>query len=323
MYKRILVPLDGSQRAECVLPHVEALGRHRPEKGQRQPTIILLRIVEPNMRKLLLDPTAALRSAPPIDTEKLNKAREQLVAVRDRLKAQGLSVEAHLMQGSVLRGIIGAIDEFEIDLVVFASQGVTGVREALFGSVSSGLLATVHRATLMVVPPHSTAQEPESRSIVVPLDGSAFAERILPHTELVARAYDATITLVRVVNLRFDTEVTVLDKPAADAEPIHADTLFSKLERSHNAHYLREARTYLNRWEKQLSQKGFSVKSMLLHGPVIAAITHAATIADADLVTMTSHGRSGLGRVLYGGVAAGVLQALARPLLIVHPTADD
>ncbi|ACY17308.1 universal stress protein [Haliangium ochraceum] len=320
MYDRILVPLDGSPRAECVLPHVEALGRH--ERDGKKPKIILVRVVEPRMRKLLLDPTAAFRSEAAVDTKALESARSYLLGVQETLTKNGLSVEARLFHGSATRDIVEAIDDFEVDLVVFAAQGATGMREALFGSVGSALLATVHRAALLVVHPESLSERAANRRIVVPLDGSSFAESILPHVEMVARAYGASLTLVRVVNLRFDPKVTVLDTMPDEDEPEGAETLFSKLEKVHSEQLFAEARKYLTRHQQALSKKGLKVDHMLLHGPVSAAIAHAAESVDADLVAMTSHGRSALGRMLYGGVAAGVLHRLARPMLVVRPEAE-
>lgn len=317
MYDRILVPLDGSQRAECVLPHVEALGR-REREGKR-PTIILTRVIEPRMRKLLLDPAAAFRAEASMDTKQLEAARAYLLGVRDALIEKGLSVEARLFQGSATRDIIEAIDELKADLVVFSAQGASGMREVLFGSVGSALMATVHGAALLVVHPESLVERAENRRMVVPLDGSPFAERILPHVEMMARAYGTTVTLVRVVNLSFDAEVTVIDTLPEDDSPQGVETLFSKLERAHNEQYVLNAQKYLARHQRALAEKGLKVEQMLLHGPVSAAIKHAAEAVDADLVAMTSHGRSAFGRMLYGGVAAGVLHRMARPMLVVRP----
>jgi nucleotide-binding universal stress UspA family protein len=79
-----------------------------------------------------------------------------------------------------------------------------------------------------------------------------------------------------------------------------------------------EARSYLNARAGEFRGRGVNASVRLLHGPVVEAICDVATADNVDLVAMASHGRGGLARVVYGSVAAGVLERLDRPLLLVR-----
>jgi nucleotide-binding universal stress UspA family protein len=123
------------------------------------------------------------------------------------------------------------------------------------------------------------------RRLLVPLDGSALAEAILPITEALARGHDAEVLLVRVA-------------VAADAV---------------------EAEAYLARLARTLGERGLpAVRWRVEEGEAAAAIAAAARALGADLVTMTSHGRSGLGRLLVGSVARAVVEASPVPVLVVR-----
>jgi nucleotide-binding universal stress UspA family protein len=82
--------------------------------------------------------------------------------------------------------------------------------------------------------------------------------------------------------------------------------------------FVGEARSYLASKEAELKVLGIEVKSIVDSGPVVSVILAVAEREKADLIAMASHGRSGLGRVFYGSVAAGILHKADRPLLLVR-----
>lgn len=142
------------------------------------------------------------------------------------------------------------------------------------------------------------------KTILVPLDGSPRAELILPHAASLAVKYGAKLVLLQVVEpmvamvTPYDM-VPYVDKDAA--------------ERS-----ITEAKAYLASKEGELRGQNIVVKSIVESGPVVSVILEAAERENADLVAMASHGRTGLSRVFYGSVAAGVLHKADRPLLLIR-----
>ncbi len=142
------------------------------------------------------------------------------------------------------------------------------------------------------------------KTIVVPLDGSKRAESILPHAESLALKYAAKIVLLQVV------EPNVAMITPYDMVPYYDP---KEAER-----FLGEARSYLATKEGELRSQGIDVKSVVESGPVVTVILDVAERENAELIAMASHGRTGLARVFYGSVAAGILHKADRPLLLVR-----
>lgn len=144
-------------------------------------------------------------------------------------------------------------------------------------------------------------------TILVPLDGSKRAEAILPHVEDLAQRYDARVIFLQVL------------------EPIHAvvdpDGAQITMEQLELERRLNEAEAYLEGQRGEFREKGIEARIRLVQGPVVEAIIDAAEREGADLIAMASHGRGGLSRVFYGSVAAGVLQRVDRPLLLIRSRA--
>jgi nucleotide-binding universal stress UspA family protein len=140
--------------------------------------------------------------------------------------------------------------------------------------------------------------------VLVPLDGSKRAESILPHAESLALKYQAKIILLQVV------EPNVAMVTPYDMVPYY-DPKETEL-------FISEARNYLAGKEGELKALGIQVKSIVDSGPVVSVILAIAEREKADLIAMASHGRTGLGRVFYGSVAAGILHKADRPLLLVR-----
>ena len=81
---------------------------------------------------------------------------------------------------------------------------------------------------------------------------------------------------------------------------------------------MKQIETYLAGLEGEFREKGIEARTRVVHGPVVEAIINTAESESADLVAIASHGRSGLSRVFYGSVAAGVLHRIDRPLLLIR-----
>ena len=140
--------------------------------------------------------------------------------------------------------------------------------------------------------------------ILVPLDGSERAEAILPHVEVLAASYKAEVILLHIV------EPNIVFTSPYDAYP--------EMNMEETERRVEEARAYLNRKAKRLARQAIAVREIVEYGPVVLAILDVATAQDVSLIAMASHGRSGLARVFYGSVAAGVLQRVDRPLFLVR-----
>jgi len=148
------------------------------------------------------------------------------------------------------------------------------------------------------------------QTILVTLDGSARAEYILPHVENLAIQYKAKVILLQVM------EPLQIVNPSIHVTGAMTDTVKESLN-DFNRRY-EEINTYLSGRQGELKEKGINVRKFVEQGPVVETIISVAQRENADLIAMASHGRSGISRVFYGSVAAGVLQQIDRPMLLIR-----
>jgi nucleotide-binding universal stress UspA family protein len=147
------------------------------------------------------------------------------------------------------------------------------------------------------------------RTIVVPLDGSEFAESALPMALDIARRTRARVVLVTVYTPGFPTV-------GGQGVPMH-DPGFDREQRD-------DLRTYLDIVRHRVAGAAADVPgvdTVVLEGPVAPAIAEHAAEVDADLVVLASHGRGGVSRLWLGSVADALVRRLDAPLLVVRPGA--
>ena len=142
------------------------------------------------------------------------------------------------------------------------------------------------------------------KSILAPLDGSKRAERILPHVEELALRFGAKVIFIRVV------------EPLVSTIGIHGSSPEMYIDMVDDLY--NEAKAYLTALKGEFREKGISVKTIVRKGTVVNNIISVSESEDVDLIAMASHGRTGLERVFYGSVAAGVLHQVDRPLLLIR-----
>jgi nucleotide-binding universal stress UspA family protein len=147
------------------------------------------------------------------------------------------------------------------------------------------------------------------RKILVPLDGSEFAEKVLPHVETLASCTGAAVVLLRVTVYTYEGV-----SAAADMAGFMPVTLPETREEIR-----KEAADYLNKVGEGLRTRGLQVSTVVREGnagEVIAELAHGEGV---DLIAMSTHGRTGLGRALFGSVAEQVLRQAGKPLLLLRP----
>ncbi len=147
--------------------------------------------------------------------------------------------------------------------------------------------------------------------ILVCLDGSALAEQILPYATEQALRFDSRVTLLQVIT----TPSSVYMASAAGELPQTGDMIAKEIQKQDA-----EARTYLDSVAQSLREKGLDAEFVVL-GPAQPGNTIVKYAQDnaIDLICMATHGRSGLGRVVFGCVADRVLRESGLPILLIKP----
>ena len=141
-------------------------------------------------------------------------------------------------------------------------------------------------------------------SILVPLDGSKRAEKILPHVIELGKSFGATLSLLGVI------------EPEASVQTY--EPFLTQIDRELYDRQISQVTAYLNHQAAMLNDQGIETKVLVGEGPVVEVIITVAERQEVDLIAMATHGRTGLSRVIYGSVAAGVLHRIEEPLLLVQ-----
>ena len=146
------------------------------------------------------------------------------------------------------------------------------------------------------------------KKILVPLDGSRRAEKILTHVEHLAKANQSEVVFLKVVQPIIITDGykgILIDESRGESQR----KVDSSLE-------------YLAGIEEQFNKIGITTDKISMIGSIVITIIEVSQNENIDLIAMASHGRSGLSRVFYGSVAAGVLNSIDRPLLLIRSRND-
>ena len=279
--KRILVPLDGSRLSEAIVPLAEALAR------DYEAALLLVR---------------ALRTLNSAEAEV--KAQEEaeiyLRGMADELTARGLRVEWKVWYDEPDRAIADAARFNAVDLITMTTHGRGGLSRLMFGSVAESLVRMAPVPVLLVR--GELAWYPGGlRKIVVPLDGSERSEAILPVVERLAGPFDLAIELLRAIE-------PLPAYAAAEISSARTEEMIA-LEEADAEGYLRKVAT-------PLEAKGLRVARCVGRGLAVDVILRRAEETGAGLVAMSTHGRTGVGRLLIGSVAERVLRSAPVPVLL-------
>lgn len=145
MYQKILVPLDGSELAECVLPHVEAIA-----KGYGAINVIFMRVVEPFLRGEYSFSEEELKR---FESENREFAKEYLDQLVSRINSDGMNVQTVAITGKAVESITDYATKNEVDLIVIATHGRSGISRWAQGSVADRLLRSSCVPVLMIRAP--------------------------------------------------------------------------------------------------------------------------------------------------------------------------
>ena len=147
MYQKILVPLDGSELAECVLPHVEVLAGSGEVKE-----VVFVRVAEP-FHQPSGDYVFNLEEIQKIDAQHRRDCGEYLKKISSKINRGKASVKTEVLIGRPAEALADYVSKHQIDLVVIATHGRSGVSRWIWGSVADRILRSACAPVLMVRAP--------------------------------------------------------------------------------------------------------------------------------------------------------------------------
>ena len=315
MYKRILVPLDGSKTANITL---EYAGGVVSQLGGVE--LDLLHIYHPDESGLEAMHRAYIESSVANVSKRVEEMRQKAAAPAN---VEGLSVHGESLMGYPVETINKYIKDKSIDLVLMATHGRSGLTRLVMGSVANEILLA-SEVPVWLVRAGIGKDDLDSRlpvkQILVPLDGSKLAESVLPHVENLAKqcgAGQVEVVLMRVC------EPTLVE---SGYPPERATGIRSMMSVDWDEHRRKETlkemsatRAYLYKTGDGLKKKGLNVRTDTLTGDPALKIIDYLGKNKFSVVAMATHGRSGIGRLAYGSVAEQILLKASTPFLLVRP----
>ena len=283
-FRKILVPLDGSEIAEKAIPYARAASR------KRESTITLLTVI-----------AASEERDHPMEAYLAEKA--------EALESEGVRVSTAVARGEPAKEIVEFADENEMDLIVISSHGYSGIKRRIIGSVAQEVLHGTCVPVLLVKPGDAKPGEVEFRKVIVALDGSPFSETSILYAEQLMKGTGAEVVLLRV------------------SDPPIVPPTWSRDAESHRREYQQrmtaelqqQAVEYLEKAKGAFARKRISIRPHAVVGTAAETIMELAQKEKADVVALTTHGRSGVSRWVHGSVASKIAQECRRPVLLVRP----
>jgi nucleotide-binding universal stress UspA family protein len=307
MFKRLLVPLDGSALAEIALPYAEELA------GKLGSEVILVNVRAPNE-----DPDKPEHR---VYISKIAAATEQHIKKSpalppgEKVKVASAIIGSPGLLTHPAEEIVDYAEKENISLIIMATHGRTGIKRWTLGSTANKVARAAKCPVLLI---RASAAVPESvhlDNILVPLDGSKPGEAVLPYIENLAARLKTKVTILNVVEplyhvypysegLAFYGVAGIVRVPYTKAEMEPMKTVAEK--------YVKDVRDKLMAGAIETS---YEVRL----GPAGDEIIKAEEAAHPDMVAMSTHGHSGFGRWEHGSIADKVLHAGNTPLLLVRP----
>lgn len=302
MINHILVPLDGSTLAECVLPHVLALA---PLTKAR---VTLIHVLEhPNNRN----------GSPPIDPVGWHMHKQESQAYLEQkaaqLEAKGLDAQYVVLEGNAAESIVEYARAQSVQLIALSTHGRTGLSGWNVSSVVQKVLLRSYRSIMLVrAYAVDSLVEVQYKRLFIAYDCSTRGEYVLPFAISVAQHYRSLLVLGTVV----EKPQFIQRLPPSENE-ISLINQLTEWNQKTAAHCHEQIVT-------QLSMKGIDVETHVEVGEhVISSIHNMVDAAKADLVLIVAHGETGERRWPYGSVTTSLIAHGNAPLLILQDLTEQ
>ena len=299
MFEKIMVPLDGSELAEASLDYAEELSIAFGSE------VVLLHIGGLDGEKYHRVLQMYLNRLAETVKENIEKKETQ---------AKQVTVTTRVETGEAGESICKLVEKNNIELIIMTSVSVSGLRVGkMLGSVTERVCRTVPIPVLLMRPEsvrHIGEKGRLINQILLPLDGSELGKTALPIAEELASTLKANITIFQMAHM-----IPIYDNGTGGVAFMN----YAKLDEAEKERVDAEMLTV----ENELKNKQLSVSTVVTSGfDAGSDIIETGKKVGADLVIMSTHGRSGLGRWFFGNTAEKVLRHGDIPLLLVNAKAD-
>lgn len=290
MFNKILVPLDGSEFSERALLYGRVLAK------QLNSEIILLHVSHPEHKQYLH-----------IQRLYLERMAEILTVQSKNIDGYDIKVSQYTEIGDPYENIISTVQKNNVDLILMTSVGYN-FKASGMGSVTERVCRSLPVPVIILKPAFLTQNENKNiiiKNIFVPIDGSSLSRLALPWAEGLAKEFSTNVTIFQMAQLI---------RPNITTDTVEGID-FVKLSEVEE----RRVNSEMSELSNEIKQKGIKVNTMVIVGYDGASeIIEASKKSEAGIVVMSTHGRSGIGRWVYGSVAGKVMHQIEIPLLLIN-----
>jgi nucleotide-binding universal stress UspA family protein len=292
MYQRILVPLDGSQTAEIVLPYAEDIAARFSAK------LVLVSVSD-----------SGAPDSVHLYGLYLEHVKEQIQRRLKRYRTKReVKLHSEVLQGKPADEILRYATDNNINLIVMANHGSSSQGPWSLGNIAGKVLWAAESPVLLIRAPANKAVARQRRlvkKILVPLDGSEPGKAAIPHAVEMARVLGASLVFLQVLE-------PITGWAGAGTSVPSRSGLGGKTKRKNLA------LAYLNDIVKPLEKRGLKISTAVAFGSPADQILDYAKAKSVDVIAMSTHGRSGIGRWVFGSVTGKVLHAGDAAVLVVR-----
>jgi len=300
MYRQVLVPLDGSAFAEATLPLALEISR-RTGAGVHLATV--------------LEPVTSF-AYEGWEGAAVEWSEQYLQDVLDRIEGQaGGDISHAVLNGHTIEMLQSEADAKSVDVVVMASHGRGPLSRMWLGSIADGFVRHTDRP-VVIVRPYEDAEPVTSfghsfKTLMIPLDGSDLSERALGHATEFGELFDSAYHLTRIVSYPVDIASPYLPHTAQVNQQVMEDAKKGAAE-------------YLENHAANMRGRGLRVTtSVAVDAQAGNGILAEAEAVGADMVAMSTHGRTGISRAVLGSAADKVLRGVHTPVLLYKPPTES
>jgi nucleotide-binding universal stress UspA family protein len=292
MYDKILVPLDGSELAEVTLWYAARLAA----RIQSSLTLVYVtqpdELTSPHMYECYLKDTVV-------------KVKEHADEIRAEKKDGDITIDYKILKGDPAEEIVDYADKNKIELIILSTQGKGGIKRWAMGNVANKVVGATRKQVLLIRArgAQSDVYKGTLTKVLVPVDGSTESESILHFVNYLASRLVLELTLLHMWARAFESYPT--------QEMVDRDDKTRKQEKA-----------YIEKLGARLTRQGLRVNTVyseVFQGEEAAEIIKMAEEGKFSMVAMATHGRSGVGRWIFGSNANKVLNEGNTPLLLVRP----
>ncbi len=287
--KRILIPLDGSRLGEYALSYAAPLA------------------LAADSEILLLTGSEARNES---SKDLCEQYLDRIAGEYQLQQTPPDNVSKFVILGKAADIIISFAQERNVDLIILVSHGRSGIKPWFAGSTAAKIIERTSRPVLMIRAAkhrnNEKVKENPYAKLLLPLDGSVLGEAVLEPVKEIAASMNSEVLILRVIeSVHYVRSVGGIDRI------VFSDSQIQQLEI--------EAIAYLDQIALQMQQAGINVTPMVRSGETASTIINVGNDENVDLIAMSSHGKSGFTKWVFGSTSRKILNAGEKNLLLVHP----